>query len=259
MGAGTQGAEVFALRPLRPWREAQAEKNLTNVELVKIVGGLGGEVGAVEGLDGGRFNVDDAFDVLQATSDAERGFTGDDEAAALKEVGAHDGVGDAGLVFEADEDNALGRAGTLAADHRAGDEHSVAVAGEREVGGAPRSGEAVADRCHRVRASGQADGGEIGVVTLGARHRGEGCGCGVVDDTCVQERFVGGPGGGDLPEGGAAVGGEAIQGAEGGEGPALGGGEMSAAQPVVEGFEGLLPVNCCTMAATVMSEAQLPN
>jgi len=54
----------------------------------------------------------------------------------------------------------------------------------------------------------------------------------------LEEGFVGGPGGFDLPERGAAVGGEDVEGADGREGAAVGGGEFGADEPVVDVGEG---------------------
>ena len=48
-------------------------------------------------------------------------------AVALEQVRGDDGVGDAGLVLEAQEEKTLGCAGTLAADDAAGDARPAAV------------------------------------------------------------------------------------------------------------------------------------
>jgi hypothetical protein len=94
------------------------------------------EVFVVEAFDVVGFDGDDVVNVLEAAGDEEERFLGDDEAEFLEEVRVDDGVGDGGLVFKADEDEAFGSAGALAANDVAGDANDLVVAGVREVGGA---------------------------------------------------------------------------------------------------------------------------
>ena len=61
----------------------------------------------------------------------------DDHALVRGEaLGRDDGVGEAGLVLERDEHEALGGARALADDHDAGDADAPAVGDVRQIGGA---------------------------------------------------------------------------------------------------------------------------
>tara|TARA_R110002049_G_scaffold15246_5_gene62611 strand:+ start:714 stop:1040 length:327 start_codon:yes stop_codon:yes gene_type:complete len=99
---------------------------------VRRDGGGGGEGVSFEGVDG-----EDAIDFLDAALDAEKFFLGEGEAVFLEGGGGDEGVGDAGFIFEADEDVALRGAGALAADDHACDDEVIAMAGVFEIGGAP--------------------------------------------------------------------------------------------------------------------------
>lgn len=129
-------------------------------------GGGGGEGVGFEGVDG-----EDVVDFLDAALDAEEVFLSEGEAVFLEGGGGDEGVGDAGLVFEADEDVALGGAGALAADDHACNGEVVAVAGLFEFGGAPDLvGQAGAQQGHGVGAGGEAGGGVVGFESLRGRH-----------------------------------------------------------------------------------------
>src|SRR5262245_27165071 len=78
---------------------------------------------------------DDVLSVLDAPFDDQRGMAENHRAPAFEDVGADDGVGEAGLVLESDEDEALGGSGALAHDYHAADADSLAVALAGEVGG----------------------------------------------------------------------------------------------------------------------------
>jgi hypothetical protein len=106
--------------------------------LMKIVGGGGGQVGSSERLDGLRLHMDHVLDVLEHAGDDEEWLLGDEQTAVLEKLGSDDGVGGAGFVFEADEDEAFGSAGSLPAGHLAADTE------QRRVG---RSGQVCRNRC----------------------------------------------------------------------------------------------------------------
>ena len=54
--------------------------------------------------------------VLDFAVDGEEQFLGNGEAPLFEELRGNDGIGDAGFIFEADEDKSLGGAGSLAAN-----------------------------------------------------------------------------------------------------------------------------------------------
>ncbi len=76
-----------------------------------------------------------AIHVLELAVDFQEGLVGDGQALLFKKLAADDGVGDTGLIFEADKDVALGGAGSLAADDHAGDDDLLAMLAEVQVGG----------------------------------------------------------------------------------------------------------------------------
>lgn len=111
------------------------------------------------GLDGG-----DAVLLLHEAFDEEERRADDDEAVVVEEVGADDDVGDAGFIFEGEEDEALGGAWTLTGDDGAGDADAASVADAAEVDGAEDAaeGEVGASEGHRVGTD-----GEAGAVVVG--------------------------------------------------------------------------------------------
>lgn len=58
--------------------------------------------------------MDDAVLILEFAGDEEEFFAGDEETVAVVEVGVDDDVGDAGFVFQGEEDEAESGAGALA-------------------------------------------------------------------------------------------------------------------------------------------------
>ena len=132
-------------------------------------GGLAGE----ERLDFQGAEVEDAFVELDDAVDDERRLFDDAEAAALEELGRDDNVGDAGFVFQAEEEDAVSGAGTLAADDGSAGADAQAIRGLFEIGGSPEVGEMGTKQAHRVAASGEAGGAEIGADTLGEGHGGQ--------------------------------------------------------------------------------------
>lgn len=143
------------------------------IGLPKIVGGLGGDGVEAERGDGVGFEVDDAVLDLELTRDAESRFEVDDETVGFKFRRRDDAVGDAGFVFEGDEDKPLGGAGALAADDTAGDGDFCAILDEGEIAGAPDIGEGGADMGHGVHAGGESHEGEVGLDAFAARHGGK--------------------------------------------------------------------------------------
>ena len=140
---------------------------------MKIMGSGADLGGVAEGVDALGEDGDDAFLLLEAASDFQKGFLGDEEPFGLEESGLHEGVGDAGLVFETDETVAFGRAGSLAADDHADEGDALARRGMHEIGGGPGIGDALADEAHGMRANREGGGGVVGLEALDASHGAE--------------------------------------------------------------------------------------
>lgn len=140
---------------------------------MKIMGSGADLGGVAEGLDALGEDGNDSFLLLEAASDFEEGFLSDEEPFGLEEGGLHEGIGDAGLVFETDEAVAFGRAGALSADDHADKGDALTGRGVHEIGGGPGIGDALADETHGVRADGEGGGGVVGLEALDARHGAE--------------------------------------------------------------------------------------
>ena len=122
----------------------------------------------VAGLD----NVH-AVSGLEAAFDEKKTFLGDGEAKFFEELRRDDGVGDAGFVFEADENEAFGGAWALAANDVAGDANDLAVLALRKIDGAPDIFKMRAEKGHGVWANGERETGVIGSKALEVGHVGE--------------------------------------------------------------------------------------
>ena len=83
-------------------------------------GGVEAGAGAFEGLDLLGDDVDDALGFLQLSFDDEEGLAAHEGAFLQVEIEMDDGVDQADLVFQQQEGDALGGAGTLAADDQTG-------------------------------------------------------------------------------------------------------------------------------------------
>lgn len=114
-------------------------------------------------LDLERIDRDGILLVLQPAMDHEEGLLGDGKSRLLKEGRGHKGIGNAGFVFEADEDVAFGSARALAANDLASDGHSLTVSKLIQITGAQRSlRHFMPDVSHGMRAGGQALGMIVG-------------------------------------------------------------------------------------------------
>ena len=125
--------------------------------------------------------MDDAVLILEFAGDEEEFFAGDEESVAVVEVGVDDDVGDAGFVFEGEEDEAEGGAGALAGDDATGGGDSAAVGGVVELGCGEDvgGGEIGAAEGHWVVVYGEACAGVVGDEAVFCGHLAEGvCGCG---------------------------------------------------------------------------------
>ena len=99
---------------------------------MEIVGTAAHEVLGVETFDFLGLDDEDVFAGLETAGDLEERFLGDNEAEFFEKFGADDGVTDAGFVLEADEDNAFGGAGALAANDVSGNTDDLALAPARK-------------------------------------------------------------------------------------------------------------------------------
>ena len=110
-------------------------------------------MGVAQGFDAAGFDGNDAIGVLQAAFNRQKGFLRDDQAQFFKQRRRHNRVRDAGFIFEADKDEAFGRAWALAANHVSGYAHKLPVARFGQIGRAPDVAELGANQRHWMRAS----------------------------------------------------------------------------------------------------------
>src|SRR3954468_22788168 len=85
---------------------------------------------------------------LQAAFDQEKAFLRNGEAQFFEELRRDDGVGDAGFIFEADENETFRGAGTLPTDHVAGDANSLAMLAIGQIDCAPDILQMRTQKCH---------------------------------------------------------------------------------------------------------------
>jgi hypothetical protein len=79
------------------------------------------------------FDVDHSFDFLDGAFNGEEWFLVDDEAGCFIKLRRHDGIGDAGFVLDAQEEDAFGGAGALAANEPMMTSSPLRAAGKSEV------------------------------------------------------------------------------------------------------------------------------
>src|SRR5579884_2385478 len=103
--------------------------------LPKIVGLAADELFVREWPNLAGFDQNNAVGILHLTFDEQESFFGDHEAETLEHVGIDNGVGNAGLVFQADKNKSFGGAGTLTADHVAGNLDNRPMRRTRQIDG----------------------------------------------------------------------------------------------------------------------------
>ena len=86
-----------------------------------------------QGVDAAGLDHGGAASVLDFALDGKEGFLGDGEAPLFEELCGNNGVGHAGFIFEADEDESLRGAGPLPRDDHAGDAHAPAVPARSQI------------------------------------------------------------------------------------------------------------------------------
>ena len=118
--------------------------------------------------------MDDVIAILDDTGHFEERLFADEEAMAFKDFREEDSVGDAGFVFEADENEPFGGAWALAADHEAADADESAIGEMREIGGAADMGDFVTDKSHGMLADSKAKAVVISLEAFDGLHHFEG-------------------------------------------------------------------------------------
>ena len=103
-----------------------------------------------QGIDAAGLDHGGSAGVLDFAVNGEEGFLGDGEASLFEELRGNDGVGDAGFIFEADEDESFRGAGSLAADDQSGDANVLSISATA----ADRRPRSRRGSCSRMRAIG---------------------------------------------------------------------------------------------------------
>ncbi len=96
--------------------------------LMEVVRVWGGEVVGKGGETFGS-QMGDSFVLLDNTFNPKEGFLRDEQACCFVKTRGDDDVGDAGFVFETEENKPLGRSGALAADDHSGGLEAAAMGG----------------------------------------------------------------------------------------------------------------------------------
>lgn len=153
------------------------------------------------------FDVNDTVLILQLAGDEQEARAGDNNAIPLEDVGRDDDVGDAGLVFEGEEDEAFGGAGALSGDDSARGADELIGARRFELGSGEDAEVAKVLTLigHGVRACGEAGAGVVSGEPLVGGHFAKGVGCCVSGCGAAQKRTDGAAGLLDLPESIAAM------------------------------------------------------
>src|SRR5204862_2588497 len=94
---------------------------MCGIRLMEVIRGRALELAVVEAFDVAGLDDVNTVGGLQAAFDQEEAFLCDGEAKLFEKLRGDDRVGDAGFVFEADEDKAFGSTRALAADDVARD------------------------------------------------------------------------------------------------------------------------------------------
>jgi len=98
---------------------------------------VGADVGGgdVERRNALGLDVDYAGLIWQRAGNEQETGAGDDHAVALEDIRSKDHIGDAGFIFERQEDEAFGGAGTLAGDDTAGDADLALIGSMQQIDG----------------------------------------------------------------------------------------------------------------------------
>src|SRR5829696_516582 len=133
------GAHVARMAAARPWVVARAGDVIGSGKGRRGCRRIGGEAvkpgGFVLEMIGD--DMDDVGVALDSSAHEHEAGGHDDGAIGGKRIGPDDNIADAELIFESNEDDTLGAAGTLADKHDAGhgDRFAVAYAPERGIVG----------------------------------------------------------------------------------------------------------------------------
>src|SRR5579872_2912920 len=170
---------------------------------VKVMRGYFGRAD-LERQDAIGFDRKHMVEVLQGAFNQQELFANEEEAIFFEQVGSDDGVGDAGLILQAEKHESVGGAGALAGDDAAGNAHAAAIFDVLQVAGAQHTTQLEAPVSHGVAAHSQAGAAEIGYqafFVVHARQRRSG----IVFGNSLQQRSGGARGTLHLPEGIATV------------------------------------------------------
>ena len=139
--------------------------------LVKIVG-RNGLFGYMQRFESSGPYGENIVDILHLAFNEQICVVEDGGALAIENVGHDDGIGDAGFIFHAEEQQSFGSPGTLAANDAAGDKHRPAIADRLQLIGW-RDAESVqlfAVKGDRVFADCQVSIVKIGIQPLTGAH-----------------------------------------------------------------------------------------
>lgn len=121
-------------------------------------------------------DVNHAVLFLDCAFDEEEPAARDDDAVLLEDIRSEDDVGDAGLIFEGEEDEALGSAWPLTRNDAASQTHVLAAVSLKEING--RENAFLPERCtvigQRMWAGGETGSCIVRSETLVGRHLPEG-------------------------------------------------------------------------------------
>ena len=114
------------------------------------------KLAVIEAFDAAGLDDVNAVGGLEAAFDEEKTFLRDGEAKFFEELRGDNGVGDAGFIFEADENETFRRSRPLPANNVASNANRLAMLPVRQIDGAPNFFEMPTEKTHRMRPNCQA-------------------------------------------------------------------------------------------------------
>src|SRR5690348_15109450 len=171
--------------------------------LVKIVRGHGG-CADLQWQYTVSFDGNYVIQILQCSFDEQKLLANERQAIVFEQVGSDDGVGDAGFILQAEEDESVSGAGTLACDDAAGNAHAASVFNVLQVAGALHALQLGAAVSHGMTPHRQAGAAKVSYQPLFVIHACQGRG-GVALDNSFQQRPGSARGAFHLPQSVAAM------------------------------------------------------
>src|SRR5512135_1073358 len=126
-------------------------------------------------------------EVLQGAFNQQELFANEQEAIFFEQSGGDDGVGDAGLILQAEKNESVGGAWALAGDDAAGNAYAPSVFDVLQVAGAQHATQLSAPVGHGVAAYSQAGAAKIGHQAFLVAHARQGRG-GIALENFFQQR-----------------------------------------------------------------------